>query len=257
MRWWGWNMAEKTTGGRKTGVGGDFPQTRWTLVLQAAGDDEADSRGALEEICRAYWKPIRDYLRVAGNKAEDAEDLTQDFFAQLISRDTLLQARRERGRLRSFLLASLKQFLSGHFRNQNALKRGGGAQVISLDEMDDEFEPPAAMVDSASPDSLFERSWALALTERARKRLEQGYTARGRGNMFAEFQAFLSWDTANEAYAETATRLKMPETNLRSQVYRLRRQYRESLEEEVLETVESPDEAKAEMEHLLATLRRQ
>jgi RNA polymerase sigma factor (sigma-70 family) len=248
-------MAETTTAGRKTGVGGAFPQTRWTLVLQAASDDEADSHDALEEICRAYWRPIRDYLRVAGNKAEDANDLTQEFFAQLISRGTLLQAQRERGRLRSFLLASLKQFLAGHFRKRNALKRGGEAKVISLDELDDESEPPRAMIDAASPDSLFERSWALALTERARQRLEKNYAARGRGNMFAEFQAFLSWDTANEAYAETAARLQMPETNLRSQVYRLRRQYREALEEEVLETVESPEEAKAEMEHLLATLR--
>lgn len=233
---------------------GAFPQTRWTLVIQAASPNESLARKALEELCESYWYPIYSFLRRSGRKPEDAEDLTQGFFAELLAGNTLSVAKRERGRLRSFLLGSLKRFLARDQRHAKAWKRGGKGVLLSLDHDEAEVRYAAELVDTMTPDLIFEKAWANGLVLRAKEVLRQEFAVKGRDGLFAELVGFLSWDKGNAAYRETAARLQLTETNLRTSVYRMRRQYREVLEREIADTVETIEQAQEELQHLLDVL---
>ena len=249
-------MGQEANGSQVSVSGsGNFPRTRWTLVVQAASVDEPSAQDALAVICESYWQPIYDYLRRCGNKPEDSEDLTQGFFAHLITKESLSRARQERGRLRSFLLAALKQFLCQESRRENAIKRGGLANVTSLDHQVAENRYSGRMVDHASPDVQFERSWAVELTDKARERLARDYLGRGQRDLFVGLSEFLSWDKGNHAYGEVASRLGLTETNLRSHVYRMRQRFREALEAEIAETLTDPTQLQDELRHLMSVLR--
>lgn len=233
----------------------NFPPTRWSLVLRVAGSNENSAREALEEICRIYWSPVYSFLRQSGHQRQDAEDLTQGFFSELVAGNLLRTVSRERGHLRSFLLACLKRFLSREFQKAHAQKRGGNALTLSLDYRTAEHHHIAALVEDETPEAHFDRSWAAQVMSHAREALAKRYEASGKAEQFRELSAFLSWNNTNAAYRGVAERLGISETNLRTSVYRLRRHFREALLEEIGNTVASKDQAEEELTNLLEILR--
>ncbi len=229
-----------------------FATTHWTLVGRAAAQDTLAAE-ALERLCRDYWYPLYAFVRRRGHSAADAQDLTQSFFASLIEKNTLAQADRARGRLRSFLLAALTHFLANEQDKKRTLKRGGG-RILEWDALDAE-ERYAAEPSSAegTPEKVFDRRWAFTLVDRALKQLREAYAAAGKAELFDALRGSL---TGNEPpRAETMQKLGFSESALKTAVHRLRHQYREILRAEVSRTVSEEGEIEAEMRHLAALLR--
>jgi len=234
---------------------GQFPQTRWSVVLAARDSNEQQATGALDELCRAYWFPLYVYVRKRGVSPEDAEDVTQGYFAALIDRGYLTQVDRERGKLRSFLLTTLKHYLADEWSKASALKRGHGQRPVSIDAANAEERYAMEPVDEASPDRLFDRRWALTLLDNVLTALRADYASAGQERMFDGLKKFLAWNSASEAYRETAAELGMKENAVRVAVFRLRRRYGDLLRDQVADTVTSPDEVPAELEQLLSLMR--
>jgi DNA-directed RNA polymerase specialized sigma24 family protein len=233
--------------------GARFEQTIWSEVL-AAGQAGPDSARALERLCQVYWYPIYVYLRRQGFDQHEAKDLTQGFFFYLVRKNVVQSADPEKGRFRSFLLGTLKNFVSNEAGRQRALKRGGETQFISLDEELAEGRYVHEPVDTRSPEKLFDRRWAMTVLDEAGRRLEIEFKEAGHEREFAELKSFLNSDRGL-AYAELSTRLNRSEVALRSIVSRMRRRFRERLVEVIRETVSDPDQVEAEMNHLKAALR--
>lgn len=233
------------------------------MVLAAAETqthpDEA--RAALAQLCETYWPPLYAHLRARGHSRHDAQDLTQGFFAYLIERKIYTRADRQKGKFRSFLLASLKNFLSDARDREQTLKRGGGHQFVPLHESQTEAAESLLQAHSSSEqgaigeDLLFERSWAETLVAAALDRVAATYQADGKGNVFQELQAFLKVGAAPlPTYAELAVRLGIAKSTLRSHVTRLRSRYREVLRAEVRRTVNTEREVDGELRELLRAL---
>jgi len=225
---------------------GGFAPTRWSLVAAAQGHSEP-ARAALSELCQLYWYPLYAYLRRRGSSETDAQDEVQGFFADLLAREALSAADPARGRFRSFLLASLGNFLSHERERANALKRGGGARPLSIDWLSAEerfrLEPAAA----DTPERAFERAWATALLERTLARLEAEFEAKNRGTLFRALRERIG-DSGKELPDSPEVRhLGMNEQALRVALHRLRKRYREILREEVAQTVASPGEVDEEL----------
>jgi RNA polymerase sigma factor (sigma-70 family) len=222
------------------GGNGWFETTHWSVVLEA-GQDSAHGADALARLCHIYWYPLYCYVRRSGHPSEDAEDLTQEFFARLLAKDYLKSAAPHKGRFRSFLLLVLKRFLVNEWHREKRVKRGGGREIISLDAQDTEnrylFEPAEEM----SPEKLFDYRWAATLLERVMAVLEAEFTAKSDGPPFAELRPFLGGDEDQGSYAELSDRLGLSEGALRVTVYRLRKRYRELLRLEIAHTVDSPE----------------
>lgn len=231
-----------------------FATTRWTLVL-AAGDNASDAgREALENLCQTYWFPLYAFVRRKGLDPHAAQDLTQGFFARLLERNDLSRLTREGGRFRSFLLTALNNYLVNEHERATALKRGGKAVPLSLDDATAERRYREEPTDDESPDRLFERQWAIALMEDALKRLGADYAASGRQQAFNLLSPFLSREPEPGEYAILAGELGIPHGTLAVQVHRLRERYRQLVRDAIADTVESPLEVEAEMRHLLAAL---
>ena len=231
--------------------GGRFATTRWSVVVaagQKAGGD--DARAALETLCRTYWYPLYVYARRKGHAAEDAADLVQGFFASLLERRAVARADRERGRFRSFLLASLDHYLANEWRRATAQKRGGGAVLVGLDFDDGERRYGLEPSHHLTPDRVYERRWALTLIDAAMGRLRAEYQARDRGDLFATLAGLISGER-DEAYAGVAGRLGMSEGAVKVAVHRLRKRCRELLREEVAQTVAGEAQVDDELGHLL------
>src|SRR5690349_14889222 len=160
-----------------------FVTTHWTAVLEA-GEESAAGREALSRLCQTYWYPLYCYTRRLGHGAEDAEDLTQEFFARLLSRDYLAAANPEKGKFRSFLLVMLKRFLANEWDKAHRLKRGGGQQISSLDAQDTEGRYLCEPADDLSPELLYDRSWARALLAEVMARLESEFEAQSEAALF-------------------------------------------------------------------------
>jgi RNA polymerase sigma-70 factor (ECF subfamily) len=231
-----------------------FATTHWSVVLQAGESDSAQAGEALTWLCRAYWYPLYAYVRRQGHTVEDAQDLTQEFFARLLERKSLRLVDRNRGRFRTFLLTSLKHFLINEWNKANREKRGGGCEVISRDAEETETRFRAEPADNRSPDKAFERRWALVLLERVLDQLQGEFAAVERTQLFDELKASLTGDGSEFSYAEIGLRLGMSEGNLKVTVHRLRRRYRELLREEIARTVEDPEAIEEEMRLLFAAL---
>jgi len=235
--------------------GGQFTPTHWSVVLAAAGQaDTIQARDALEKLCRNYWLPIYVFVRRQGHGAHDAQDLTQEFFARLLERNFLAGVQREKGRFRSFLLASVKHFLANEWDKANAQKRGGGQVPISIDAdlAENSFEMEA--VDTMTADRIFERRWALALLDLVLRRLREEYTRDGKEKQFNELKATLTEGSRTVAYAEIARRLKTSEGAIKVAVHRLRQRYRELLRAEIADTVANAGEIDDEIRNLFAAL---
>jgi len=235
---------------------GYFATTRWTLVLNSGNESEnAQAEKAIEELCQVYWSPIYVFIRRRGYQRDDAEDLTQAFFTRLLEKGTLAAARRERGRFRTFILATLKNFLADERDRLLALKRGAG-RILSCNWVMADVQYQFAPTDSMTPEKAFERNWASSLLGEALKRLGEECRGAGQGNLFCHLCFSLTGERATVSYAQLARSLKMSEGAVKVAVHRLRKRYRQLLREEIAHTVERPDEIEEELRHLKQALTR-
>jgi DNA-directed RNA polymerase specialized sigma24 family protein len=236
-----------------------FAPTHWSVVL-AAGRSEADpevARAALAQLCQTYWAPLYTFVRSRGYAVHDAQDLTQSFFAYLIEKKIYARADRQKGKFRSFLLASLKNFLADAYDREQTLRRGGARDFLPLkeqqvDEAESLFQTHS---DAIGEDRIFERNWAEALVAAGLQRLSADYKTEGKEKLFQELKIFLTGGAEPlPRYADLAERLRTIESTLRSHVTRLRARYREALRAEVRRTVETEAEIDGELRELLRVL---
>lgn len=230
-----------------------FVTTHWSVVR--AGSDQASPQvgAAMEELCRAYWYPLYAYVRRRGYSVEEAQDLTQEFFARLIEKQWLADADRRKGRFRTFLLAALNHFLAKEWRHAHAARRGGGNRVISLDDTA-EARYARETVSLLTPERIYDRRWALSLFDRALGRLQKEYVTAGKTRLYECLKEFLSAEVSDGEYARLGAELKMSTGAIAAAVYRLRQHYRQLVRQEVAQTVDSPAEVDDEVRALLAVL---
>lgn len=227
--------------------GDTFAHTRWSVVL--AAQDPVRAQTALEELCRTYWYPLYAYVRRRGYSPEDAQDLTQAFFARLLEKNWLDVVTPAKGRFRAFLLAALKRFLANEWDKARSQKRGGGAVLISRDAETQYRREP---LNELTPDRLFDRQWALALLEIVLNRLRTEYDTAVKRQLFEALRGTLTGDQPAVGYAELGRRLEMNEGAIKIAVYRLRKRYRELLRAEIAQTVSDPDQIAEELRALFA-----
>ncbi len=234
------------------GHGGLFATTHWSVVLAAAERNTAQSAAALEQLCRTYWYPLYAYVRRRGYSPEDAQDVTQGFFARLLARDAFAKVLPEHGRFRCFMLAVLKRYLVNHQERAAAIKRGGAAVHIPFNGGNAEEHYRLDASEQDSPDKLFDRAWALKVMEVASHRLQEEYRFEGKDKLFERLKLFLARNETDSTYAATGGELGMSEGAIKMAVLRLRRRYRDLLREEVAQTVSSAANLNDEMQSLRA-----
>jgi RNA polymerase sigma factor (sigma-70 family) len=237
---------------RQAGV---FATTHWSLVLAAAGNSPA-ARQALAALCQTYWYPLYAYARSRGHRVEDAQDLTQEFFARLLARNWLERADRDKGRFRSFLLGAMNHFLADEWDKLRTQKRGGGMTFLPLEFETAESRYSREPFHNATPENEFEHRWAIALLEHVVNRLRLEYENDGRAVLFALLNPCLVGDRTDQPYAEIALKLGSSEGTVKSAVHRLRQRYRQLLREEIASTVGGPGEVEDELRHLFAVFGR-
>jgi len=241
-----------------TGASGprEFATTRWSLVAAARPGEGGGSRarGALEELCRAYWYPLYAFVRRRGYSSEDAQDLTQAFFARIIETGGLGAADPERGRFRSYLLGALKHFLANEWHRSQTQKRGGRVRFVEWDALDPEARYAGAPKEPVSPELLFDREWALETTGKALQALRAEMAEAGKGGQFDALKGSLTGE-GEASREEVAARLGMSEGAVKVAVHRLRQRYRGLLRDGIAETVSNEADLEDEMRHLVAVLR--
>jgi len=248
-------MANKAQNPSSAG-GGRFTTTHWSLVLAAADTEDVLGREALAKLCQVYWYPLYAFVRRHGHGPHDAQDLTQEFFMRLLEKDYLGDVDRSKGKFRSFLLASLKHFLSKERARSKTLKRGGGHVLVPLDALSAEDCYQREPEDNATPERLFERRWALTLLDRVLTRLSKEYETKGKRAVFDELQGCLTGSSDLLPYAQLAARLGTTEGAAKVAVHRLRRRYRGVLRDEIAQTVADPAEIDGEIRRLFSALGR-
>jgi DNA-directed RNA polymerase specialized sigma24 family protein len=236
--------------------GGRFQTTRWSVVLAAGHSPTTESRAALTTLCEGYWYPLYAFLRRQGHSADEAQDLTQGFFARVLEKGWLADVDPARGRFRSFLLASLTHYASNERDRARALKRGGPVPPLPLDIETAEGLYQLEPRDDLTPEHIFDRRWALTLLDRALARLRDECHARGKGNQFDALKEYLGGDRAGESYAAAGLSLDMSEGAVKVAVHRLRRRFRDLLRDEIAETVQTADQVEDELRHLFRSLGR-
>lgn len=233
-----------------------FPTTSWTLIRKVQKGGEAEARAAMEEICRQYWYPIYAFNRRQGFDAHEAEDLTQDFFRALVTRETIQAARQEKGRLRSFILSMLREMNANHLRHRGAEKRGGKAVIVSLDETGAENRYLHEPADITDPVRLFDRAWAERLLAAAADRLRADFEKGDNLEDYEQLREYLPLGDNATPYAEAAKKLGIGEPALRLQIHRMRKRYAKHIENEIAQTVADPVEQQAELAYLLEVVGR-
>lgn len=233
--------------------GANFATTRWSMVLQAARGEEAPAPRALEELCTAYWFPLYAFIRRQGWEPQDAEDLTQDFFARILEKRMLANVGPEKGRFRTFLMVCAKRFLANEHKRRNTAKRGGGMKPVAFDVEEAEGRYAAAST-VATPEQAFERKWAIAVLENALKKLSEEFVTRGKGKLFNTIKVYLAAEQAAPPYAKMAEQMGVTEAAVKVAVHRLRGRFRALLEEEIAATLERPEELEEEIEYLMRIL---
>jgi len=231
-----------------------FTTTHWSVVLSAQGESPA-AQEALEKLCRVYWRPIYSFVRRQRFGPEEAEDLTQSFFALLLERRDLDAVRKEKGRLRSYLLTSLKHFLASEHRRAMAGKRGKGQRLIPLEEVSANERMEMQAADPVSADRVYERRWALTLMEQVLRRLKEEYCAAGNAALFDSLKKLLPDEPGAPSRAEIASQLGMTDNALRQAFHRFRHRYQILLREEISHTVAVASDVEDELRHLIAVLR--
>lgn len=233
-----------------------FAATHWSVVLTAAEGHSEAALKALEKLCSAYWYPLYAYVRSQGYSRPDAQDLIQAFFARFLEKGCIREARPDRGRFRSFLLASLRHFMANEWDRVNAEKRGGGKQFISLDDKIGENLYTQKLQHELMPDEIYERTWALTLIEQVRKRLREEFVKGGKVNRFNVLEELLPGENGQLTPVEAASRLGLSDVNLRTELHRLKRRYGELLRREIAHTVDDPTAIDNEIRHLMEVMSR-
>jgi RNA polymerase sigma-70 factor (ECF subfamily) len=232
-----------------------FASTRWSLVLAAGRGDTPEARSALAALCQIYWYPLYAYVRRAGHPADEARDLTQEFFARLLEKRYLRAADSQRGRFRSFLLTAFKRFLSKQRQRAMALKRGGGCGMMSLDFDQGERRFRLEPSTDVTPEVLYERRWALAMLDQVMARLRDRFERAGKREDFDRLKVFLTGEAAAPSYREVAAAMGTTEGAVKVAVHRLRRQFRDLVLAEIAQTVTVPEDAEDELRHLFEAIR--
>ena len=214
--------------------------------------DEVSRADALSELCEVYWYPVYGFVRRAGKESEEAKDLTQGYFADLLRRDGFAKADPDVGKMRTFLLTSLRRYLANCHSAENAQKRGGGCAVLSIDDEEAEGRYLVDPCHDLEPDQMFDRNWAQALFERAFERLREQHEASGKLETFETLKPFLAKGEGDGTYASAAKLLGQSENSIGVMVYRLRKRFRSSLETEIRNTLGSEDEFDDELQHLFS-----
>jgi RNA polymerase sigma-70 factor (ECF subfamily) len=236
------------------GGGMQFTTTHWSVVLEAKGESPSAQK-ALEILCRTYWRPLYAFARQQGLTREEAQDLVQEFFARLLEHRNLDAVRREKGRLRSYLLVSLKRFLAAERNRASGVKRYESGPHIALDELLESEAADFELAETLSADRLYERRWALAVLEQVLGRLESEYQAAGKAALFDQLKEFLVGEPGLRTQAEIATELGMTENAVKQAFHRFRQRYRVLLREEIAHTVAQPGDVEGELRHLVSVLR--
>jgi RNA polymerase sigma-70 factor (ECF subfamily) len=235
-----------------SGSQAQFPTTRWTHIVEAGGPSAAGAREALNDLCRAYWSPVYAYLRRKGIDSHQAKDLTQSFFVHLLEIEFHKLADRNRGRFRSFLLTALNNFLKGEWRRQHAQRRGGAAQIVSIDESEAEDRYDQLPRQEPDPTKLYDRAWADAVVAHTKTRLKASFARRGRLEVYEALAPFLAREPDPSKYAELAARLNMTRENVQVNLSRMNGVFADCLREEIARTVETPADTDDELRYLLA-----
>lgn len=234
----------------ESGGSPEFRQTRWSLVRQAAGFDSAESREALDALCRAYWFPIYAFIRRQGNSQQDAQDLTQEFFARLLAHNSIARADPQIGRFRAFLIGALKHFLADARRKADASKRGGGVEIISFEQAQAEERYQLEPLDDRTPDKLFEQRWTVVLLDSAVARLRAEFRADGKARQFEVLKTFLTSEGDEESYGKAGAELSRSPGTVAVAVHRMRRRFRHLVRSAIAETVTTADEVEEEYRSL-------
>ena len=243
--------ANPVSGSASPGV---FATTHWSVVLTAGNRELPEAADALEKLCRAYWYPLYAYVRRQGNSPEDAEDLTQQFFSRLLEKNYLAKADRDRGKFRTFLLGSMKNFLVNEWKRAARLKRGGGQSFVSFDLDIAEGRYAAEPLTETAPENTYEKQWANALIEQVFASLRQEYRAVEKGPLLEALKGFIWGEESSASYSEIGLKLNMAEGTVKVAVHRLRQRFRDVLRTEVAHTVSRPEEIDGELRHLIAVL---
>ena len=236
--------------------GAAFVTTHWSIVLAAGQNDTVRAQDALARLCQMYWYPLYGYVRGRGHGREDAQDLTQEFFARLLEKNWIGHADREKGRFRSFLLTAMKRFLSDQWDKARAQKRGGGLPLLALQFDSAETRLGREPADEVTPEQSFERRWVITLLDEVVKQLRTEYEQEGNEALFAELNPCLVGDRASLPYAALGKKLALSESAVKSSVHRLRQRYRKLLRNEIAQTVATPAEVDDELRHLFTVLGR-
>ncbi len=231
-----------------------FATTHWSVVLTAQGESPA-AREALEKLCRTYWRPVYSFIRRQGSGPEEAEDFTQGFFALLLERRDFDAVRREKGRLRSYLLTSVKHFLASARRREMTVKRGKGQRLVPLEELSEIERTQMEPAEPVSADRLYERRWASSLMEQVMRRLKNEYCAAGNPALFDSLKQLLPDEPGAPSRPEIAARLGMTENAVRQSFHRFRHRYQVLLREEISHTVAIASDIEDELRHLITVLR--
>ncbi len=231
-----------------------FETTRWSLVAAAGSGDSSAARAALATLCETYWYPLYAYVRRRGTSPDDARDLTQGFLMSLLERRDFEHLHRERGRFRAFLLASLQHFLANDAARRRTQKRGGGVTILPLAFDDAEGRYLVEPTESATPETLYERRWALTVIDRVLNELRSEWDAGGRAAEFDELKSCLLGVNPPGGYAAIAARLETSEGAVKTAVHRLRRRFQTALRKDLAETVSDPEDVDDEIRYLVRAL---
>jgi len=233
-----------------------FPTTRWTLVAQASASEPRERDAALEELCQSYWPPVYAYLRSKGVLPAEAEDLTQGFFAEFLSRDNFTKVDESRGRLRSYLLSAASNFMTQDYRNRTRQKRGGGTQILSLNFTNrDGANRILEIEDHETPEALFERQWAVTVLQQVLESVEVHYENSGQTSLFNALRFVISPNDEKRSHEEVAKQEGMSVSAVKSAAYRLRERFARELRATIADTLLDHQDVDDEIRELMAVFR--
>ena len=231
-----------------------FTTTHWSVVLEAQSESPA-AQDALERLCRVYWRPIYSFVQRQGIGPEEAKDVTQAFFADLLEHKSLTAVRKEKGRFRSYLLGALKYFLADERRRAMAIKRGKGQRLIPLEELCADERAEMEPTDPVTAEQIYERRWAATVLERVLGLLKNEYVAAGNARLFDSLKQLLPDEPGVPSQADIAAQLGMSANSIRQAFDRFRQRYQSLLREEIAQTVATPGDVEDELRHLIAVVR--
>ncbi len=234
---------------------GVFATTQWTLIAEAARDGDVESARAMERLCGRYWPPVYAFIRRRGHLPEEAKDLTQGFFAHLLDKRAFGEADPQCGKFRTYLLGAVKHFLSNEYQKSMAQKRGGGMEHWSIDADLVEASLAGELMETTTPETLFERQWARTVLADVQQRLRAEFAKREKAALFDELQPLLTGGSLDLRYADIAARHGGTTASVKMAVKRMRNRFAELLREAVVETLPAADDVDAELRHLVAAFR--